>query len=138
MRVIGFVGSPRENGNTAVLVRRMLEGAGAAGADTEVFYLNDLSIRGCQACMHCKTHDGCKQEDDMARLIEEIKKADGLVFGSPVYIGYMSGQAKIFLDRLYVFLTGPNTPSKMPPGKKAAVVSLRETRIPRRSARTLK
>ena len=39
MRVIGFVGSPRENGNTAVLVRRMLEGAGAAGADTEVFYL---------------------------------------------------------------------------------------------------
>ena len=87
--------------------------------------------------MHCKTHDGCKQEDDMARLIEEIKKADGLVFGSPVYIGYMSGQAKIFLDRLYV-LTGPNTPSKMPPGKKAAVVLFRETRIPRRSARTLK
>ena len=122
MRVIGFVGSPRENGNTAVLVRQILEGATAAGADSEVFYLNNLNIRGCQACMHCKSHDGCKQEDDMIRLIEEIKKADRIVIGSPIYIGYVSGQTKVFLDRLYVFYTGPNSPSKMPPGKKAALV----------------
>ncbi len=122
MRVIGFVGSPRENGNTAVLVRRILEGATAVGADSEVFYLNKLHIKGCQACMYCKTHDGCQQEDDMIRLIEEIKKADRIVIGSPIYMWYVSGQTKVFLDRLYVFHTGPNSPSKMPPGKKAALV----------------
>jgi multimeric flavodoxin WrbA len=122
MRVIGFVGSPRESGNTATLVRRILDGAASAGADMAVFYLNDLNIRGCQACMYCKTHDGCKQEDDMIRLIEEIKGADRIVIGSPIYIGYVSGQTKTFLDRLYVFFTGPTTPGKMPPGKKAALV----------------
>ncbi len=72
--------------------------------------------------MYCKSHDGCKQEDDMILLIEEIKRADRIVIGSPIYIGYLSGQTKIFLDRLYVFSTGPNSPSKMPPGKKAALV----------------
>ena len=87
MRVIGFVGSPRENGNTAVLVRQILEGATAAGVDSEVFYLNNLNIRGCQACMHCKSHDGCKQEDDMIRLIEEIKKADRVVIGTRSTLG---------------------------------------------------
>lgn len=122
MRVIGFVGSPRENGNTAVLVRRILEGAAAAGAATEVFYLNKLNIRGCQACMYCKSHDGCNQEDDMIQLIEEIKKADGIVIGSPIYIWSVTGQTKLFLDRLYVFFRGPNSPSKMPPGKKGALV----------------
>ncbi len=113
MQVIGIVGSPRENGNTAALVRQMLKGAAEAGADTEVFYLNKLNFRGCQACMYCKSHDVCKQEDDMARVIEEIKKADGIIIGSPVYIGYVSGQTKLFLDRLYVFLRGPNAPSTL-------------------------
>ena len=103
MRVIGFVGSPRENGNTAVLVRRILEGATAAGAETDVFYINNLNIKGCQACMYCKSHDTCKQEDDMILLIEEIKRADRIIVGSPIYIGFVSGQTKIFLDRLYVF-----------------------------------
>jgi multimeric flavodoxin WrbA len=72
--------------------------------------------------MYCKSHDGCKQEDDMIPLIEKIKKADRLVLGSPIYIGYITGQAKVFLDRLYVFSMGPNSPSKLPAGKKAALV----------------
>ena len=122
MRVIGFVGSPRENGNTAVLVRQILKGAADAGADSEVFYLNNLKIRGCQACMYCKSHDGCQQEDDMIRLTEEIKKADRIVIGSPIYMWSLNGQTKTFLDRLYVFSTGPNSPSKIPPGKKAVLV----------------
>jgi multimeric flavodoxin WrbA len=58
----------------------------------------------------------------MIPLIEKIKKADRLVFGSPIYIGYVTGQAKIFLDRLYVFFRGPNAPGTMPAGKKAALV----------------
>ncbi len=121
MRAIGFVGSPRENGNTAALVRQILAGAASSGADTRVFFLNNLNIRGCQACMYCKSHDGCRQQDDMLQLIEEIKKADRLVIGSPIYIGNITGQTKVFLDRFYVFGTGPNLPSKMPAGKKAAL-----------------
>jgi multimeric flavodoxin WrbA len=120
--MIGFVGSPREDGNTAALVKQILKGATSVGADTEVFFLNDLNIKGCQACMYCKSHGVCKQEDDMIHLIEEIKKSNRIVIGSPIYMGYITGQAKVFLDRLYVFFTGPNSPSKLPAGKKAALV----------------
>ena len=122
MRVIGFVGSPREDGNTAALVKQILLGAVSVGAETELFFLNNLHIKGCQACMYCKSHDGCKQEDDMIQLIEELKKSDRIVIGSPIYMGYVTGQTKVFLDRLYVFFTGPNSPSKLPPGTKAALV----------------
>jgi multimeric flavodoxin WrbA len=37
-------------------------------------------------------------------------------------MGYLTGQTKVFLDRLYVFFTGPNSPSKLPAGKKVALV----------------
>ena len=55
MKVTGFVGSPRKNGNTDCLVQKMLEGASTKGAETQIVYLNDLNIKECQACMKCKT-----------------------------------------------------------------------------------
>ena len=54
MKIIGFVGSPRKNGNTDVLVQQVLRGASIAGAETKVFYLNELNIKGCQDCDYCK------------------------------------------------------------------------------------
>ncbi len=122
MRVIGFVGSPRKDGNSDALVRQVLAGAAAAGAETTIFYLNDMNIRGCQACMSCKGKGGrCRQADGMQELYDEITAADGIVIGSPVYMGYVSGQTKIFLDRLYAFYN-PDLSSKLPKGKKAALV----------------
>lgn len=122
MRVIGIIGSPRKNGSTASLVRQILAGAASAGAQTAEYFLNELDFKGCQACMHCKSHDVCQQEDDMSRLTEEIKKADAFVIGSPIYMGNTSSQTKTFHDRLYYFGPGPGFPSKMPAGKKAALV----------------
>ncbi|MDI6893949.1 MAG: NAD(P)H-dependent oxidoreductase [Bacillota bacterium] len=48
--VVGMVASPRKGMNTDTLVRRTLEGARAAGAETGLIYLNDLEVRPCQAC----------------------------------------------------------------------------------------
>ena len=58
MKVVGLVGSPRKNGNTAALIKKAMEGAEAKGAETQLFYLNELNLRGCQGCygwqMRCK------------------------------------------------------------------------------------
>jgi multimeric flavodoxin WrbA len=105
MKVVGFVGSPRKKGNTAAIVDEVLRGASDAGAETKVFNINELGIRGCQACYRCQTPDGrCVQTDGMAQLYEEIFSADAVVFGTPVFMFQVTGQMKVFIDRLFALL----------------------------------
>lgn len=105
MKIVGFIGSPRKKGNTTTIVNEVLRGAQAAGAETKVFNLNQLSIRGCQACYKCQTPEGkCVQKDDMAPLYDEIYSADAVVIGTPIYMFQVTGQTKIFIDRLFAFL----------------------------------
>lgn len=108
MKVVGFTGSPRSNSNTEILVEEALKGAGDAGADTAIFNLNQMSIKPCQACMYCKSHEGeCDTKDDMQIIYKEIQDADAFILGSPVYMWQMTAQAKLFTDRLYAnFKTG--------------------------------
>ena len=119
-KVIGFVGSPRKGGNTDLLVQAALKGAGDAGADTSIYYLHDYNISDCRECLNCAKPDatGCVIEDDMQQFYPLIWKADVFVFGSPFWFGYMTGQAKTFLDRWHCFVRDPNRL----PGKKFLLV----------------
>jgi multimeric flavodoxin WrbA len=105
MKVVGFIGSPRKKGNTTTIVNEVLRGAQEAGAETKVFNINQLGIRGCQACYKCQTPEGkCVQKDDMAPLYDEIYSADAIVIGTPIYMFQVTGQTKTFIDRLFAFL----------------------------------
>lgn len=121
MKVIGIVGSPRKNGNTNAIVQEVLKGAAEAGAETRTFLLNEMNYRGCQACDYCKSHDRCKLEDDLAGLFEEMKVADGIVFGAPIYFAQFSGQMRLFLDRCYSLINADFSP-RLPVGKKAVII----------------
>ena len=105
MKVVGFVGSPRKKGNTTTIVNEVLRGASEAGAETKIFNLNELGIRGCQACYKCQTPEGkCVQTDGMAPLYDEIFSADAVVIGTPVFMFQITGQTKTFIDRLFALL----------------------------------
>lgn len=100
MKVLGIVGSPRRGqGNTFRAVERALEGAAEGGAEVRQVCLSDLRIAPCCGCGRCMTEGRCPQADDVGPLQEEIMAADGLLFGSPVYLLQVSAQAKAFLDR---------------------------------------
>lgn len=101
MKVIGFVGSPHKGGNTAFTVNKILEGASEHGAKTEVFYSSELDISPCKGCLGCVKSGVCVLNDDMQRIYDALKTADALVLGSPIYMGQMTAQAKIFTDRLF-------------------------------------
>jgi multimeric flavodoxin WrbA len=101
MKIIGFSASPRKEGNTAWAINQILEGAREQGAETQVWYSSDLDIKPCKACLGCKQSDRCVINDDMQQIYDALAQADALVLGSPVYMGQMSAQAKIFTDRLY-------------------------------------
>ena len=121
MKVMGFIGSQHKEGNTAWIVDKILEGAKEAGAETQSWYFSDLDIKPCQGCLACHNGDGgCVINDDMQKLYDALKHADVLVLGSPVYMGQMSAQAKIFVDRL----SATNHPRFYPQFKKHAVIKL--------------
>jgi multimeric flavodoxin WrbA len=107
MKVVGFTASPRKDGNTAWTVNKILEGAKEQGAQTQSWYFSDLDIKPCNGCLCCHKEGakGCVIKDDMQKVYEALEHADAFVLGSPVYMGQMSAQAKIFTDRLFAHIS---------------------------------
>jgi multimeric flavodoxin WrbA len=102
-KIVAFSGSPRKNGNTETLLNRILDGAREEGAETKLIRISDLNIIGCQACSYCRRKAGCALQDAMQELYQEIKNADAIVIGSPIYMWQMSSQTKAFVDRFFAF-----------------------------------
>ena len=102
-KVLVFLGSPRKNGNSALLAKRVMDGAKAAGASVESFYHHGMNIKPCTACDACRTKDqkDCVLKDDMAPLYSKLRKADAIVMATPVYWFTVSAQTKLFMDRWY-------------------------------------
>jgi multimeric flavodoxin WrbA len=110
-RVLIVSGSPRRNGNCAVLVEEVAAGARATGADVEVFDLANMDIRPCDACDSCQETGGgiCVIRDDMQELYSRLRQADAIAIASPIYWFTMSAQTKVFIDRCYALQgTGGN------------------------------
>ena len=84
-KILGVIGSPRRNGNTHILVSRVLEGANNEGMSTDAIFLNDLSIKECNGCHVCWKSERCVKKDDMSNLYQKIIESDVIVFGTPVY-----------------------------------------------------
>jgi len=106
MKVLGVDGSGRGGGNTAVLVRAILDGAEAGGAETELLDLAGWDIHGCDACQGCKWSRRCVIEDDMQRFYDVAPEADVLVLGSPIYLDHVTAQMMAFIQRTYCYI-GP-------------------------------
>ena len=104
MKILGVEGSPRNNGNTEKLVKAILESASGNGAQTKFYKLVEMNISLCLGCFNCRETGTCVTNDDMQLLHEEIKATDVIVLGSPVYMWQVSGQTKLFMDRLVPFI----------------------------------
>jgi multimeric flavodoxin WrbA len=101
MKILAIHGSPHTTRSaTRKLANFVFEGAAEAGAETEMIDLCDFRVTPCTACEGCSFNGICVYEDDLPALVERMKEADGIVFASPVYIDNVSGQMKIFFDRL--------------------------------------
>jgi multimeric flavodoxin WrbA len=112
IKVLGLVGSPNINGNTAKLVNAILEGAAENGAEKVIYNLGSLNIKGCDACCKCQESGCCPIDDDMQEIYQQIQTADMIVLGSPVYMWQMTAQTKLLIDRMTAFLK-PNFSSRL-------------------------
>ncbi len=101
MKILAIHGSPRTiRSTTRKLAGFVLEGAAEAGAETEMIDLADYSIIPCTSCEACSLNGICVNDDDVPALLIRMQEADGIIFGSPVYIDNITGQMKVFFDRL--------------------------------------
>ena len=128
MKIIAVNGSPRKNKNTAQILQSVLEGAKSVCPDAKlkIYHLYDYNYTGCRSCFACKLKDEafhgvkCFWKDELTPILDDISDCDGLVLGTPIYLGEYSGQFHCFLERLlYAYSTyelsyRTTAPKKMP------------------------
>jgi multimeric flavodoxin WrbA len=66
--------------------------------------LYSLNYKGCLSCFYCKRKDKergtCIIKDDLAPILEKVKAADAVLFGSPIYFMNITSGMQAFLERL--------------------------------------
>jgi multimeric flavodoxin WrbA len=102
MHVVAFNGSPRKDGNTALLLRTVLAELEHAGISTELVSLAGARLRGCTACGACikNKNKRCIFDDDMLNdCIAKMIAADGILLGSPTHFADITPDSKALIDR---------------------------------------
>ncbi len=98
MKILGINGSPDAQGSTAFALRQALEVCEALGAQTQSISLAGKQLHFCDGCFSCRS-GSCIHDDDMTAIYEAMRWCDGLLLASPVYMGLVTGQMKVMMDR---------------------------------------
>lgn len=103
MKVIAFLGSPRVDGNTELLLNEAIRAVQEQGAEVQMYKLNLMSIKPCQDCGGCDKTGVCIINDDMSEIYQSIREADRIILASPIFFFGLSAQAKAMIDRCQAF-----------------------------------
>ena len=102
-KIVAINGSPRKEWNTDILVDQAAEGALNAGAQIKKYDLYKLDYTGCKSCFACKLDPNkgkCVYPDGLKELLEDVRTADGLILGSPNYLGDITAGMRALYERL--------------------------------------
>jgi len=102
--IVAVNASPRTGWNTSQLVEAAAKGAKEAGAVADIIDLYKLEpFQGCISCFGCKlpkTFGRCVSKDGLSEVLDKIRKADGLILGSPNYLENMTAGFRALYERL--------------------------------------
>lgn len=102
MKVVAFNGSPKEQGNTSILLRYVLAELGQEGIETELVQVGGRQIAGCTACRECfrnKDMQCSVTGDILNECFHKMAAADGILLGSPTYFTDVTAEMKALIDR---------------------------------------
>jgi len=130
-RVLGIVASPRNSGNTAILVKEVLKGAKEKGYETDLKCLGDLRInpliasasdrQSIWSSYSNKPYGVTVPKDDMELIYPSLEKMNVLVFGTPIYFDHVSARAKTFIDRLIYYIE-ESTKDRFPKNVRVVII----------------
>ncbi|MDD4455556.1 MAG: flavodoxin family protein [Candidatus Methanomethylophilaceae archaeon] len=121
-KIVAFNGSPRKDGNTSILIRRILDELENEGIETELVQVGGQMIRGCTDCRRCfENRDRrCVFDDDIVNdCIGKMVDADGIILASPVYFLDVTSEMKALIDRAGVVARANDGPFR----RKAAIAA---------------
>jgi multimeric flavodoxin WrbA len=98
-RVVAIYGSPRREGNTALLLREAVQGAREMGAEVEEVVLRDLKMSPCMEIYGCKNAGRCAINDDFQKVYDSILASQAVMLASPIFFYAVSAHTKILMDR---------------------------------------
>jgi multimeric flavodoxin WrbA len=116
--ILAIYGSPRRKGNTALLLKRAVEGAREAGAGVEEIVLRDLKMSPCLEIYGCKQTGRCAIKDDFQVVYDKLLACQGLMLASPIFFYTVSAHTKILMDRCQSLWVKRYWLEKTPFGKK--------------------
>lgn len=75
---------------------------GADKIKVTTYIANNVNINRCKGCIGCFLTGKCSldEKDDMGIIKEKMLRADIIILASPVYAHHVSGDTKIFIDRI--------------------------------------
>jgi len=108
MFIVGISGSPKhEKSNTQYLLSKAIDAAkeelsgGDEPVETVILNISEFDIQHCTGCDSCVRKLPCPQSehDDMSKLEEKLRLADGIIIAAPSYFTSVPGVLKDFIDR---------------------------------------
>ena len=100
MKVLGIAGSLRPKSNTLEYVEKALGVFKNAGLETTLISLREKEIKPCNGCYDCVKKGFCTiKGDDFDEILAEMRTAEGLILGSPVYLSSVVPQMMALLAR---------------------------------------
>jgi multimeric flavodoxin WrbA len=99
LNIMALYGSPRQGGNTEMLLDEFLKGAQGEGAAVDRLYVHDAAISPCRGCQACFQSGQCIITDDMEQIYPRLLAADILVLASPIFFYGVAGGTKVLIDR---------------------------------------
>jgi multimeric flavodoxin WrbA len=102
MKVIALNGSPRPNGNTAAMIKHVLNGLEKHNIETEMIQVGGQTLHGCASCGWCGQNPvkKCVFDDDLVNeSIAKMDTADGIIIGCPTYFANVTAEIKALIDR---------------------------------------
>ncbi len=102
MKAVAICGSPREGGNTEILITKCLEKLEEEGISGEIIHLGQETVEACLACNKCFKNKNGKcvvTHDDFGEIFDKMCEAEIIIVGSPVYFGSATPEVMALLDR---------------------------------------
>jgi multimeric flavodoxin WrbA len=100
MKVVGIAGSLRPKSNTLAYVETAMGIFQKEGMETQLISLRGKEIKPCTGCYDCVKKGYCTiKGDDFDQIIGEMREAEGLILGSPVYLSSVVPQMMALLAR---------------------------------------
>jgi multimeric flavodoxin WrbA len=121
IKIVAVCGSPRRDGNTALLLNSAVRGARDAGADVMEVLLRDLKISPCLEIYGCKETGRCVIKDDFQQIHDQMADAHGMILASPIFFYGLSAHTKAFIDRFQSWWVKKYWIDKVPFGRKGTI-----------------